>query len=102
MPFGWICRSAISAWWSAAMPSAACGRRWAIGYALWHRSFVALQLAKMRVPKLSTIQLPDLEIKMSDIVIASAARTPIGSFNGVFAGLSAHELGKVAIEAALQ
>ena len=39
---------------------------------------------------------------MSDIVIASAARTPIGSFNGVFAGLTAHELGRVAIEAALQ
>ena len=38
---------------------------------------------------------------MSDIVIASAVRTPIGSFNGVFAGLAAHQLGRVAIEAAL-
>ena len=38
---------------------------------------------------------------MSDIVIASAVRTPIGSFNGVFAGLVAHQLGRVAIEAAL-
>ncbi len=38
---------------------------------------------------------------MSDIVIASAVRTPIGSFNGVFAGLAAHDLGRVAIEAAL-
>ena len=36
-----------------------------------------------------------------DIVIASAARTPVGSFNGVFASLSAHALGQVAIEAAL-
>jgi acetyl-CoA C-acetyltransferase len=36
-----------------------------------------------------------------DIVIASAARTPVGSFNGAFASLSAHDLGKVAIEAAL-
>ncbi|MDB5414377.1 MAG: acetyl-CoA C-acetyltransferase [Rubritepida sp.] len=38
---------------------------------------------------------------MTDIVIASAARTPVGSFNGVFATLSAHALGKIAIEAAL-
>jgi acetyl-CoA C-acetyltransferase len=36
------------------------------------------------------------------IVIASAARTPVGSFNGSLASLPAHELGKVAIEAALQ
>jgi acetyl-CoA C-acetyltransferase len=38
---------------------------------------------------------------MQDIVIASAARTPVGAFNGAFAGLPAHELGRVAIEAAL-
>jgi acetyl-CoA C-acetyltransferase len=38
---------------------------------------------------------------MSDIVIASAVRTPIGAFNGAFAGLTAHQLGQVAIEAAL-
>ncbi len=35
------------------------------------------------------------------IVIASAARTPVGSFNGSLASLPAHELGKVAIQAAL-
>ena len=38
---------------------------------------------------------------MTEIVIASAARTPVGSFNGAFAGLPAHALGQVAIEAAL-
>jgi len=38
---------------------------------------------------------------MTEIVIASAARTPVGSFNGAFASLAAHALGKVAIEAAL-
>jgi acetyl-CoA C-acetyltransferase len=37
-----------------------------------------------------------------DIVIVSAARTPVGAFNGVFASLPAHELGKVAIKAALE
>ena len=36
------------------------------------------------------------------IVIASAARTPVGSFNGAFATVPAHELGKVAIKAALE
>ncbi|HLG87446.1 MAG TPA: acetyl-CoA C-acetyltransferase [Alphaproteobacteria bacterium] len=39
---------------------------------------------------------------MSDIVIASAARTPIGSFNGAFAALTAHELGRAAVQAALE
>ena len=38
---------------------------------------------------------------MTDIVIASAARTPVGSFNGALASLPAHELGKIAITAAL-
>jgi len=36
------------------------------------------------------------------IVIASAARTPVGSFNGAFASLPAHELGAVAIRAVLE
>lgn len=39
---------------------------------------------------------------MSSIVIASAARTPVGSFNGAFANVSAHELGAAAIKAALE
>src|SRR5262249_55959478 len=39
---------------------------------------------------------------MTDIVIVSAARTPVGSFNGAFAATPAHELGKTAITAALQ
>jgi len=38
---------------------------------------------------------------MQDIVIASAARTPVGAFNGALASLPAHELGRVAIQAAL-
>jgi len=39
---------------------------------------------------------------MSEIVIVSAARTPVGAFNGALAGVPASELGRVAIEAALQ
>ena len=39
---------------------------------------------------------------MTDIVIASAARTAVGSSNGAFANTAAHELGAVAIRAALQ
>ena len=39
---------------------------------------------------------------MSDIVIVSAARTPVGSFNGALSSLPAHELGKVAISAAIE
>jgi acetyl-CoA C-acetyltransferase len=36
------------------------------------------------------------------VVVASAARTPVGSFNGSFASMPAHELGAVAIRAALE
>src|SRR5262245_26164001 len=38
---------------------------------------------------------------MADIVIASAARTPIGSFNGALGAIPAHDPGKVAIKGAL-
>jgi acetyl-CoA C-acetyltransferase len=34
---------------------------------------------------------------VTDIVIAAAARTPVGSFNGAFASLTAHDLGAIAI-----
>ncbi len=37
----------------------------------------------------------------TDIVIVSAARTPVGSFNGAFANTPAHELGAETIKAAL-
>jgi acetyl-CoA C-acetyltransferase len=37
-----------------------------------------------------------------DVVVVSAARTPVGSFNGAFATLPAHNLGAVAIKAALE
>jgi acetyl-CoA C-acetyltransferase len=39
---------------------------------------------------------------MSDIVIVSAARTAVGSFNGVFANTSAHVLGAAAMKAAIE
>jgi acetyl-CoA C-acetyltransferase len=38
---------------------------------------------------------------MTNVVIAAAARTPVGSFNGAFASLAAHELGAIAIGEAL-
>ena len=37
-----------------------------------------------------------------DVVIVSAARTPVGSFNCAFATMPAHDLGAVAITAALE
>src|SRR5882672_913456 len=39
---------------------------------------------------------------MTDIVIAGAARTAVGAFNGGLAGLAAHQLGEVAIAEALR
>ncbi len=38
---------------------------------------------------------------MTEVVIASAARTPVGSFNGAFSTLTAHNLGAAAIRGAL-
>src|SRR5664279_2040550 len=39
---------------------------------------------------------------VGDIVIASAKRTAVGSFNGAFAATPAHQLGAIAIAAALK
>ena len=39
---------------------------------------------------------------MSHVIIASAARTPVGSFNGAISALSGSELGTVAIKSALE
>jgi acetyl-CoA C-acetyltransferase len=39
---------------------------------------------------------------MDDIVIVSAARTPVGSFSGAFGALPAHALGTIALQEAMQ
>ena len=39
---------------------------------------------------------------MEDVVIVSAARTPVGSFNGGLGSLPAHQLGIVAVKAAME
>ena len=39
---------------------------------------------------------------MTDVVIVSAARTPVGSFLGALSGLSAADLGAIAIRAAVE
>ena len=39
---------------------------------------------------------------MDDIVIVSAVRTPVGSFNGAFASVPAHVLGTTAVKAAME
>jgi acetyl-CoA C-acetyltransferase len=36
-----------------------------------------------------------------DIVIVGAVRTPVGAFNGVFGSMPAHDLGKIAVKAAI-
>src|ERR671918_2667898 len=54
------------------------------------------------VPVSPSRKCPDGGDVMPEIVVASAARTAIGSFNGVFASVPAHYLGEVAIRAALE
>jgi acetyl-CoA C-acetyltransferase len=43
-----------------------------------------------------------MSMARQEIVIVGAARTAVGSFNGAFANTPAHDLGKVAIQAALE
>ncbi|PKP76709.1 MAG: acetyl-CoA C-acyltransferase [Alphaproteobacteria bacterium HGW-Alphaproteobacteria-3] len=38
----------------------------------------------------------------TEVVIVGAARTPVGSFNGALSSLPAHELGRIAISAAIE
>jgi acetyl-CoA C-acetyltransferase len=42
------------------------------------------------------------DLSMTNVVIVSAARTAVGSFNGAFANTAAHELGAKVIEAAVE
>jgi acetyl-CoA C-acetyltransferase len=42
------------------------------------------------------------ENRMTEVVIAAAARTPVGSFNGALSGVSAHYLGTAAIVEAIK
>ena len=40
-------------------------------------------------------------MKEEDVVIAAGARTPVGSFNGALASVSAHELGRIVLKEAM-
>ncbi|TCP89995.1 acetyl-CoA acetyltransferase [Sphingomonas sp. PP-CE-1A-559] len=42
------------------------------------------------------------DLNPHDVVITAAKRSPVGSFLGAFASVPAHELGRIAIEAALE
>jgi len=44
----------------------------------------------------------EINMPASEIVIASAKRTAVGSFNGAFGSTPAHDLGAVAIKGALE
>src|ERR1700685_3901956 len=44
----------------------------------------------------------ETDMPASEIVIASAKRTPVGSFNGAFGTTAAHDLGAIAIKSALE
>ncbi|HEY1708976.1 MAG TPA: acetyl-CoA C-acetyltransferase [Rhizomicrobium sp.] len=39
---------------------------------------------------------------MEEVVVVSAARTPVGAFNGAFANVVAHDLGKAAIQSVMK
>jgi acetyl-CoA C-acetyltransferase len=62
-------------------------------------SYVALQQTTFTCHKFTLVL---QEICMSDVVIVSAARTPIGSFNGALASLTGAQLGTIALKAAME
>jgi acetyl-CoA C-acetyltransferase len=59
------------------------------------RNLCPAAFAQQPLPRRSSVM-------KDDIVIVGAARTPVGAFNGALGNLPAHELGKVAIKAALE
>ena len=61
-----------------------------------------LRMRQCQKPPLPAPTVRGVSGMKDDIVIVSAARTPVGAFNGAFANLPAHELGKAAIKAALE
>jgi acetyl-CoA C-acetyltransferase len=63
---------------------------------------IALQNHGRRVREERPEHVSGATLAMSDIVIVSAARTPVGSFLGALSSLPAHELGKLAIQAAVE
>uniref|UniRef100_A0A1A9VRW8 Acetyl-CoA acetyltransferase, mitochondrial n=1 Tax=Glossina austeni TaxID=7395 RepID=A0A1A9VRW8_GLOAU len=56
----------------------------------------------LRISSLFSTQSRSFSSKFNDVLIVSAARTPMGSFQSQLAPLSATQLGAVAIEAAVQ
>ena len=65
---------------------------------MWQRNnFAAMQHSYAAQPDIRS-----WEENMTDIVIASAARTPVGTFNGAFGSVPAHDLGTVAIKGVLE
>lgn len=56
----------------------------------------------LRISSLFSTQSRNFSSKFNDVLIVSAARTPMGSFQSQLAPLSATQLGAVAIEAAVQ
>lgn len=58
--------------------------------------------AVRRLAQTATIMSPSANTSISDVVILSATRTPIGSFNGVLKKATAPELGITAAKAAIE
>ncbi len=75
--------------------------RWAIAYIAVNRKLHVASPRRARGGAPSTRSSPGGDA-MSEIVIASAARTPVGTFNGGLSSVPAHYLGQVAIQAALE
>jgi acetyl-CoA C-acetyltransferase len=78
-------------------------RRWPNGY--WRDRFVRVEVAaewnSTARPSSLSVWIQESPMSAAEIVIASAKRTAVGSFNGAFANTPAHELGAAAIKAAL-
>jgi acetyl-CoA C-acetyltransferase len=70
---------------------------------LWSDKYCNRQINGRVAAQITTNQVQEVFMSSQDaIVIAGAARTPVGSFNGAFADVPAHVLGSVAIKAALE
>jgi acetyl-CoA C-acetyltransferase len=74
---------------------------WPVGLSEWQPAKTGEASPKPREGEPIRPENRSIEMK-DDIVIVGASRTPVGAFNGAFANLPAHELGKVAIAESLK
>jgi acetyl-CoA C-acetyltransferase len=68
----------------------------------WQGWIISARFTEPRIRGILQARLSPGDFEMDEVMIVAGARTPVGAFSGAFATMPAHQLGRVAIEAALK